>query len=119
MVFHASFITLISTAWRPKKLTTHCSTNSLQILPRAQRSPTSAFAIAIPRFSGTAVDATCRLNNRDWAAGQRVLAEVASAWDPGDEPLRTGRQFALLVPADGNADEITPPSFWDRLRGRA
>jgi hypothetical protein len=69
--------------------------------------------------SGDSVDATCRLNNRDWAAGQKVLAEVASAWEPGDEPLRTCRQFALLVPTDGTADEIKPPSFWDRLRGRA
>jgi Family of unknown function (DUF6348) len=69
--------------------------------------------------SGDSVDATCRLNNRDWAAGQRVLADVASAWEAGDEPLRTCRQFALLVPQAGKLDEIRPPSFWDRLRGRA
>jgi Family of unknown function (DUF6348) len=69
--------------------------------------------------SGDAVDATCRLNNRDWSAGREVLERVTSAWPPSDEPLRTCRQFALLVPKDGNADEIKPPSFWDRLRSRA
>jgi hypothetical protein len=65
------------------------------------------------------VEATCRLNSRDWTAGRKVLESVASAWEASDEPLRTCRQFVLLVPKDGNAEEITPPGFWDRLLSRA
>jgi Family of unknown function (DUF6348) len=89
---------------------------ALRIRPLAQR---VHWLELFASKSGDSVDATCRLNNRDWAAGQKVLVEVASAWEPSDEPLRTGRQFALLVPLAGNVDEIKPPSFWDRLWGRA
>ncbi len=65
------------------------------------------------------VEATCRLNNRDWNAGRRLLENVASAWEIPQEPLRSCRQFAMLVPKEGNTEEIIVPSFWDRVLSRA
>jgi hypothetical protein len=65
------------------------------------------------------VEATCRWNNRDWHSGQKVLASAAAAWPTPSEPLRTCRQFALLLPKSGSANELVLPSFWERLRGKA
>jgi|GEM_PF-6661005 len=65
------------------------------------------------------VEPTCRLNNRDWAEGAKLLQRVAAAWPPSPEPLQSCRQFALLVPQTGDAEAITLPSFWERLRSRA
>jgi Family of unknown function (DUF6348) len=65
------------------------------------------------------VDATFRWNNRDWTPGRKALEGIAGAWPPSDEPMRTCRQFAMLLPKEGNRDELLQPTFWQRLRGRA
>ncbi len=65
------------------------------------------------------VDATCRLDNRDWNAGRRLLEDAASAWPNTDDPLRSHRQFAMLVPTNGDTEAIVVPTFWGRLFGRA
>jgi hypothetical protein len=65
------------------------------------------------------VDASCRLDNRNWTAGREVLVNIASAWPNSHEPLQSCRQFAMLLPKDGNTQEITVPTFWSWLFGRA
>ena len=71
------------------------------------------------RSGDGSIEATCRLNNRDWRLGQTALERAAAAWPESAEPLRTCRQFALYVPKEGERRRIVLPSFWDRLRGRA
>ena len=73
---------------------------------------------ACKSFDGI-VDATCRLDNRDWTAGKKVLADVASAWPTPKEPIQSCRQFAMLIPKKGDTQEIILPTFWSRLFGRA
>lgn len=63
------------------------------------------------------VDATCRLDNFDWSAGRSILANVASGWPDADAPLRSHRQFSILLPRDGDRQAIVVPSFWRRLVG--
>ncbi len=65
------------------------------------------------------VDATCRLDNYDWSPGRRVLANVASGWPDSDAPLRSHRQFSILMPGSGDRQAIVVPSFWRRLFGMA
>lgn len=65
------------------------------------------------------VEATCRWNNRDWFAGQQVLASAAAAWPTPAQPLRSCRQFALLSPKEGNTQDLVLPTLWERIRGRA
>lgn len=65
------------------------------------------------------VEATCRLNNRNWSAGRAALVGVARGWEASQEPLRSCRQFLMLVPEGGNREELSPPSFWQKLRSRA
>jgi hypothetical protein len=65
------------------------------------------------------IDATCRLNNRDWSSGRQVLEQVASSWAPGEEPMHTCRQFAMLLPQQGDTQTIAAATFWQRLLGKA
>src|SRR5258708_5032669 len=53
------------------------------------------------KFDDESVDASCRLDNRDWTVGKRVLADVASAWPAASEPMQSSRQFAMLLPKNG------------------
>jgi hypothetical protein len=66
-----------------------------------------------------AVQATCRWNNRDWFTGQQVLAKTAATWPPPEQPMRSCRQFALLLPKDRKTEDLVLPTIWERLRGRA
>src|SRR5260370_5897794 len=70
-------------------------------------------------FDDGSVDATCRLGNRDWLAGTKVLADVASAWPTTKEPMQSCRQFVMLLPKNGDTQQIILPTFWSRLFGRA
>lgn len=65
------------------------------------------------------VQATCRWNNRDWSPGQQILANTATTWPTPEQPMRSCRQFALLLPRDGKTEELLLSTFWERLRGRA
>jgi hypothetical protein len=65
------------------------------------------------------VEATCRLNNHDWSPGQKILVDIASAWPTPQEPMRSSRQFVMLLPKNGDTQEIVLPTFWSRLFGRA
>jgi hypothetical protein len=72
---------------------------------------------AIRAVNGT-IDATCRLDNRDWAPGKKRLADDARGW-PGTTPsFHSRRQFLLLLPQGGGPEEPEPRSFWARLFGR-
>jgi hypothetical protein len=71
------------------------------------------------KFQDGSVDATCRLNNRDWAVGKKVLLALASTWPTTQEPMQSCRQFALLLPKNGNTQDILQPTLWARLSGRA
>lgn len=64
------------------------------------------------------VNATCRLNNRDWRPGQQVLARLAVGWPPSGKPIHSWRQFALLTPEGGEGEELRPATWWGRVRGR-
>jgi hypothetical protein len=64
------------------------------------------------------VEATCRLDNRDWTAGKKVLLDDASAWPTTPEVMQSCRQFAMLLPKKGDTQEIILPTFWSRLFGR-
>jgi hypothetical protein len=71
------------------------------------------------RSAGGSIDATCRLDNRDWKPGQRLLVDDAARW-PGTTPTyHSRRQFLLLIPGGEERWELTAPSFWSRLLGRA
>jgi hypothetical protein len=70
------------------------------------------------KLADGSVDASCRLDNREWGPGRKVLADIASAWPTTQEPLQSCRQFVLLLPKHGDAQQITLPSFWSRLFGR-
>jgi hypothetical protein len=70
------------------------------------------------KVEGATADATCRLDNRDWLPGKNVLVDVAAAWPAAQEPLQSARQFAMLLPRNGDRQEITFPSFWSRLFGK-
>ncbi len=65
------------------------------------------------------INATCRLNNRDWMPGQRVLEQVAQPWAPVPLGLRTCRQFALLVPPGAKDGALPQITLWQRLRNAA
>ena len=71
------------------------------------------------RYRDGAVDATCRLNNRDWPAGKQVLMQQPAGWPPSQEIMQTCRQFQMLVPVDGDRQSIAMPTFFERLMGRA
>lgn len=64
------------------------------------------------------VDATCRLDNRDWTAAQKILLDVASNWPPASGPIESTRQFAMLLPQKGDRQTIMVPTFFSRLFGR-
>jgi hypothetical protein len=64
------------------------------------------------------IDCTCRLDNRDWRPGQRLLEADAKTWPNVEVPLQSRRQFILLVPKDPNLEEPPPKSFLARLFGR-
>jgi Family of unknown function (DUF6348) len=70
------------------------------------------------KFTDGAVDATCRLDNRDWNEARQLLNAAALGWPPNKEPLQTLRQFTLLIPQNGNTQDIILPSFWKRVFGR-
>lgn len=75
-----------------------------------------AFAV---RHSDGDIDATCRLNNHDWSVGRRILMDLAKTWPVPDSPMLTCRQFTMLLPKEGNPQELTTTSFWNRLTGSA
>jgi hypothetical protein len=70
------------------------------------------------KFDDGSVEATCRLDNRDWLAGTKVLSDVASAWPTTKEPIQSCRQFVMLLPKNGDTQQIILPTFWSRLFGR-
>ena len=71
------------------------------------------------RYQDGAVDATCRLNNRDWGVGKQVLMQQPADWPPSQEIMQTCRQFQMLVPVNGDRQSIAMPTFFERLMGRA
>jgi hypothetical protein len=71
------------------------------------------------KFDDGSVEATCRLDNRDWLAGTKVLADVTPAWPTTKEPIQSCRQFVMLLPKNGDTQQIIVPTFWSRLFGRA
>jgi hypothetical protein len=71
------------------------------------------------KFDDGSIEATCRLDNRDWLAGTKVLSDVASAWPTTKEPIQSCRQFVMLLPKNGDPQQIILPTFWSRVFGRA
>ena len=65
------------------------------------------------RMGDGSVEATCRLDNRDWAPGQKLLADDARHWTGSTSSYDSRRQFLLMIP-DGTG-EPERPSFWSRL----
>lgn len=65
------------------------------------------------------IDATCRLDNRDWTPGKQALAADAGGWPGATESFHSRRQFLLLVPQGNGEEEAEPRSLWSRLFGRA
>ncbi len=73
---------------------------------------------AIRQADGS-VDATCRLDNRDWRPGHKRLIDDALGWPGTTSSYHSRRQFLLLVPEA--SDEPAPtarPGFLARLLGR-
>jgi hypothetical protein len=70
-------------------------------------------------FEDGSVEATCRLGNRDWLAGTKVLEDVASAWPTTKDLMQSCRQFVMLLPKNGDTQQIILPTFWSRLFGKA
>ncbi|WP_165248318.1 DUF6348 family protein [Paludisphaera soli] len=68
------------------------------------------------RTADGSIDATCRLDNKDWAPGRRILADDASRWPGATASYDSRRQFHLFVPEGG---EVERSSLWARLFGRA
>jgi len=71
------------------------------------------------KFADGSADSTCRRNNKEWPAGNKAMERIPSAWPASDEPLRSCRQFAILVPLSKGAREITLPTLWNRLMDKA
>jgi hypothetical protein len=71
------------------------------------------------KFNDGSVEATCRWGNHDWTPGKDVLAKLAAGWPMPQELMQSSRQFVMLLPKHGNANDITLPTFWSRLFGRA
>lgn len=71
------------------------------------------------RMGDGGVDATCRLNNRDWSPGKQVLLGLPQRWPASTESIQTCRQFQMLIPADGDRQALILPTFFERLLGRA
>ncbi|MBI5835009.1 MAG: hypothetical protein HZB16_22120 [Armatimonadetes bacterium] len=71
------------------------------------------------RSADGSVDATCRLDNRDWRPGRQLLANDALGW-PGTTPsFHSRRQFLLLVPeAEQGEEPPARPGLLGRLFGR-
>lgn len=68
------------------------------------------------RMNDGSVEATCRLDNKDWRPGQQLLVKDAANW-PGSTPVFSSRrQFLLMVPDAAAGPER--PSFWSRLIGK-
>ncbi len=65
------------------------------------------------------VQATCRLDNRDWIPGQEALKKFGETFPETDSPINSCRQFVLLLPRHGDRETITVPSFWSWLFGMA
>ncbi len=70
------------------------------------------------RSADGSIDATCRLDNRDWAPGRQTLARDATTW-PGQTPsYHSRRQFILLLPAGGESPAPKArPGLFARLFG--
>jgi len=71
------------------------------------------------RSADGSIDATCRLDNRDWRPGKQLLADDAAGW-PGHTPTyHSRRQFLLLVPTPDQPAETAAKTGWlGRLLGR-
>lgn len=63
------------------------------------------------------VQATCRLDNRDWEVGQAALAKHAEGFPDTGVPIRSSRQFVLMLPEKGDRQKIVVPSFWSWMLG--
>jgi hypothetical protein len=70
------------------------------------------------RSADGSIDATCRLDNRDWPAGQRLLDADARSWPGSTRSLHSRKQFLLVLPHGSGSRELAPRSFWARLFGR-
>lgn len=68
------------------------------------------------RMSDGSVEATCRLDNKNWSPGQRLLIDEAQTWPGSTSSFDSRRQFLLLVPQSPGEPER--PSFLSRLFGR-
>lgn len=97
----------------------HFSSSFLKTLERKKLSNRihwiEAYAV---RHNDGSVDATCRLDNFDWAEGRNVLLEVAKTWPIPKESLQSCRQFLMFIPTSGDTTKLVVPSFWSRLLGR-
>src|SRR5262249_47178556 len=69
------------------------------------------------RMADGSVDATCRLDNRDWAPGQERLLADARTWPGTTSMFDSRRQFLPMLPQGAENDESKPRSFWWRLFG--
>jgi hypothetical protein len=65
------------------------------------------------------IEATCRLDNRDWIPGQEALKHFAATFPDSEAPIQSCRQFVLLLPKNGDRETIVVPSFWAWLFGFA
>jgi hypothetical protein len=70
------------------------------------------------RQADDSIDATCRLDNKDWSPGKKLLMADAGGWLGRTPSYHSRRQFLLLLPQGGGAEETEPRSFWARLFGR-
>lgn len=60
------------------------------------------------------INATCRLDNRDWRPGRQLLEADAQTWPITGAPLTSRRQFIMLVPLDPGNEEPERRSFFSR-----
>jgi hypothetical protein len=70
------------------------------------------------RMADRSIDATCRLDNRDWFAGQQQLLGHARDWPGETKTYHSRRQFLLLLPQGWGSRDLVAPSFWGRLFGK-
>jgi hypothetical protein len=70
------------------------------------------------RMVDGSVDATCRLDNKDWQVGKLLLMADVSRWPGATPSLHSRRQFLLLLPGGVWPEEPEPRTFWSRLLGR-
>ncbi len=77
------------------------------------------FELFASKGASDEVEATCNWGNKGWVNGDGVLREVAKTWPPTDQPMRSFRQFIMLLPQGADQETLTAPTLWQRLRQRA